>query len=182
MQASIGMIELSSISCGFEVSDSMVKMSGITLVEAHPVCPGKFIILVTGSLSDIHSSMDIGIDLAGEFLVDTLLIPNVHRDVIRAVRGITDVKEINALGSVETITVATCVTAADAAGKRADVKLIDVRLAMGIGGKSYFTLTGKVEAVRAAVNAACKAVEGDGIIVHKCVIPNFHADLKEIVL
>ncbi|MBA3052218.1 MAG: BMC domain-containing protein [Candidatus Omnitrophota bacterium] len=182
MEAAIGLVELCSISSGFEVADAMLKMSGVELVEAHPVCPGKFIILVTGTLSDVASSMDKGIDMAGEFLVDTLTIPNVHTEVIRAIRGITDVSEIESLGSVETMSVAACIVAADAARKTADVSLIEIRIAMGIGGKSYFTLTGEVGAVKTAVNAACKAVAGDGIIVHKMVIPQVHPDMKKVVL
>ena len=90
MKVSIGLIELSSIASGFEVTDSMVKMSGVELVEAHPVCPGKFIVLVDGLLSDVQSSIDRGIDVAGEFLIDSLIIPNVHGDVVRAIRGIDD--------------------------------------------------------------------------------------------
>ncbi len=182
MKVSIGLIELSSVAAGFEVTDGMIKMSGVELVEAHPVCPGKFIVLVDGLLSDVQSSIDRGIDLAGEFLIDTLIIPNVHEEVIKAIRGITDVSDIEALGSVETMTVATCIVAADAARKKAEVRLIDVRLAMGLGGKSYFTLTGEVGAVRTAVNAACNAVKGDGIIVHKTVIPKVHKDMLKVVL
>jgi microcompartment protein CcmL/EutN len=182
MEAAIGLIEMCSIAGGFEVTDAMLKMSGVELVEAHPVCPGKFIILITGALSDVESSMDKGIDSAGEFLVDTLTIPNVHEEVIRAVRGITEVREIESLGSVETMSVAACIIAADAARKQADVNLIEIRIAMGIGGKSYFTLTGEVGAVKTAVNAACKAVSGDGIVVHKTVIPYAHPDMKKVVL
>ncbi|MFH1957392.1 MAG: BMC domain-containing protein [bacterium] len=182
MKVSIGLIELSSVAAGFEVTDGMIKMSGVELVEAHPVCPGKFIVLVDGLLSDVQSSIDRGIDIAGEFLIDTLIIPNVHKEVISAIRGITDVSDLEALGSVETMTVATCIVAADAARKKADVRLIDVRLAMGLGGKSYFTLTGEVGAVKTAVNAACQAVKGDGIIVHKMVIPKVHKDLLKVVL
>jgi len=182
MEAAVGLIELCSVASGFETADAMIKMSGVDLVEAHPVCPGKFIILVTGSLSDVESAMDKGVDIAGEFLVDTLTIPNIHGDVIRAVMGISNVDEIDSLGSVETTTVAACVVAADAARKRADVKLVEVRLAMGIGGKSFFTLTGEVGAVKTAVNAACKAASGEGIVIYKMVIPHIHPDLKKAVL
>ncbi|MCD6423218.1 MAG: BMC domain-containing protein [Elusimicrobia bacterium] len=182
MKPAIGLIEVCSVANGFEVTDSMVKVAGVELVEAHPVCPGKFIVLVTGRLSDVQSSVDKGIDKAGEFLIDTLIIPNIHDDVVRAIRGITDVDFVEALGSIETMTVATCIVASDAARKRADVKLIEVRLAMGLGGKSYFTLTGEVGAVRTAVNAGCKAVQGFGIVVHKMVIPKVHKSLENVVL
>jgi len=182
VKVSIGLIELSSVAAGFEVTDGMMKMSGVELIEAHPVCPGKFIVLVDGILSDVQSSIDRGIDIAGEFLIDTLIIPNVHKEVIRAMRGITDVSDIEAFGSVETMSVATCIVAVDAARKKADVRLIDVRLAMGLGGKSYFTLTGEPGAVRTAVNAACNAVKGDGIIVHKTVIPKVHKDMLKVAL
>ncbi|MCD6413099.1 MAG: BMC domain-containing protein [Elusimicrobia bacterium] len=182
MRAAIGLIEVSSVANGFEVTDSMIKMAGVELVEAHPVCPGKFIVLVTGLLSDVQSSIDKGIDIAGKFLVDMLVIPNIHPEVVKAIRGVTEVKDIEALGSVETMTVATCIVAADAARKRADVRLIEVRLAMGLGGKSFFTATGEVGAVRTAVNAAVKSVEGLGIIINKIVIPKVHKDLYRALM
>ncbi len=66
--------------------------------------------------------------------------------------------------------VAAQIEAADAAVKSANVKLIEVRLAMALGGKAFFTCTGEVAAVTAAVDAGAKVVSERGLLVNKVVI------------
>jgi len=48
--------------------------------------------------------------------------------------------------------------------------LIEVRLAMALGGKAFFTCTGEVAAVTAAVDAGAKVVSERGLLVNKVVI------------
>jgi hypothetical protein len=55
---------------------------------------------------------------------------------------------------VETTTVCAAIAAADAAVKVADVVLRDARLAVGIGGKAFFTMTGALTSIEAAADAA----------------------------
>ena len=50
--------------------------------------------------------------------------------------------------------------AADAALKATDVVLRDVRLAVGIGGNAFFTLSGPLDAIEGAVDGAVGAIEG----------------------
>jgi len=66
---------------------------------------------------------------------------------------------VGALGIVETTTVAATILAADAAAKAALVRLIEMQLARGIGGKAYFIVTGTLAEVEAAVEAALGAVD-----------------------
>src|SRR3989339_1308144 len=132
MEAAIGLIELTSSTKGFETCDAMLKAAGVELVEAHPVCPGKYFILITGPLASVEESVGKGIEIAGDYLVDRLLIPNVHPGVVPAIRATSQVEKLEALGSLETFSVATCITAADAAAKSASVELIEIRLAMAL--------------------------------------------------
>ncbi len=67
--------------------------------------------------------------------------------------------------------------AADAAAKAADVQLIEIRLAMALGGKAFVTLTGNVSAVQTAVDAGASLVSEKGLLVHKVVIPRPHENL-----
>ena len=92
------------------------------------------------------------------------------------------ITDIEALGIIETFSVASCIIAADAAAKKANIKLIDIRLANALGGKAYVTLTGEVGAVRSAVNAGCNTIKEDGILLRRVVIPNPHEDLAKSVL
>ncbi len=183
MKNAIGLIELNSIAKGFEITDALLKTAESRLVEAHSVCPGKFIVLITGTTADVQSSLQSGLDIAADAFIDKLMIPNIHQDLVSALRGITAVSELEALGIIETFSAASAIIAADAAAKKAMVKLIDIRLANALGGKAYLTLTGEVGAVRSAVNAGSNAVKvAEGILIRRIVIPRPHKDLRKSVL
>lgn len=79
---------------------------------------------------------------------------------------------MEALGMIETRGLVACIEAADAAVKAADVKLIEIRLAMALGGKGFVTMTGTVASVETAVNVGAMAVSKKGLLVDKVVIPN----------
>ena len=57
------------------------------------------------------------------------------------------------------------------------MRLIEVRLAMAMGGKAFVTMTGSVAAVDAAVAAAAAAVGRRGLLVEKVVIPQPRPEL-----
>ena len=67
-----------------------------------------------------------------------------------AIGGVTDVNAREAVGVVETFSVATCIEAADFAVKAAGVTLIRLHMAYGIGGKCYFVMSGDVADVETA--------------------------------
>jgi microcompartment protein CcmL/EutN len=58
------------------------------------------------------------------------------------------------------------------------VQLINVHLAMAIGGKGFVVLTGEVGAVESAVEAGAAVIEKKGLLVEKVVIPS---PRKEII-
>ena len=165
----IGMIELNSIARGIEVCDAMVKAAHVELLKSSTVCPGKYIVLISGETGDVRASMEQGENTAGECLVNKLLIPNVHKSVISAISLCTEVKERGAIGVLEFYSVASAITAADIAAKAAQITLIEVRIGYAIGGKGFVTMTGDVGSVRAAVEAASKDAE---LLVGTTVIPH----------
>jgi microcompartment protein CcmL/EutN len=182
MHNAIGLIELSSVAKGFEVTDALIKAAQSELVEAHSVCPGKFIVLITGTTADVESSIARGLEVAEDTFIDKLVIPNIHEQLIPAIRGTSDVSDIDSLGIIETFSAASSIIAADASAKKAEVRLIDVRLANALGGKAYVTMTGDVGSVRSAVNAGCSAIKGEGILIRRVVIPQPHRDLLKSIL
>jgi microcompartment protein CcmL/EutN len=62
------------------------------------------------------------------------------------------------------------IEAADAAVKAAKVNLLAIRLAMALGGKAFFSITGEVSAVRAGVEAGSAVVIEKGLLVNRVVI------------
>jgi len=179
---SIGLLEFNSIAKGIEASDAMVKAAPVTLVTSHTVCPGKFIVLVSGDVASVESAVAAGEGVASGFLVDRFLIPNVHSDVFPAITATTKIEILDALGVIETFSVASTILAADAAAKAATVRLIEVRLANGIGGKSFVTMTGTVADVRAAVDAGVEITRNSGLLVSSVVIPQPHPDLRSFTV
>ena len=79
----------------------------------------------------------------------------------------------------ETTTVAASILAADLAVKTAAVDLIDMRIANGLGGKSFFTLTGEVSDVRSSVAAGATLAQERGHLTREVVIPRPHPELGQ---
>lgn len=168
MAKAIGMVELSSIARGIETCDFMVKAARVELIRSSTVCPGKYMVIIAGETGDVKASMAEGMRQGGEYVVDSLLLPNVHPQLIPAISMTTQVPQGGAIGALEFYSVASAIVAADVAAKAANVTLIEVRIGYAIGGKGYVTLTGDVGAVRAAVAAAAENAE---LLVGTTVIP-----------
>ena len=175
----IGLLELCSVARGVEVADAILWESDIELLFATFVQPGKYVMLFTGSVQDLRSALRRGAELAGGDLVDQLLIPQVHPQVEVALRRRDGHIEgtIDAVGVVETTTVASAIRAADIALKQATVDLMELRIANGLGGKSYLSITGEVSDVRSSVAAGAAFAEGEGRLARQVVIPRPHPDL-----
>jgi microcompartment protein CcmL/EutN len=177
MKTSIGLIELSSIAAGFAVTDAMLKASDVELVLARTICSGKYMVMVRGDVAACQSAVEAGVHTGSFSVVDTFLIPNVHEDIFPAMSGFGTQEPLQALGVIEAFSVASLIEGADAMAKSAAVRLVEVRLAMALGGKAFASVTGDVSAVQAAVEAGAQSVAKKGLLVNKIVIANPRPEL-----
>jgi microcompartment protein CcmL/EutN len=177
MGPALAVIELSSIARGHRVADAMLKRAPVRLMRAEPVSPGKFLVLVEGDVAAVDESFRVGADVAGDRAVDKLFLPHAHTAVWRALADeVNAAGGVESLGVVETTTVVATVLAADAAVKAAKVRITEMQLARGIGGKAFFTVTGELGEVEAAIDAAVGVL--DAALVHTTeIIAAPHADL-----
>jgi microcompartment protein CcmL/EutN len=108
-------------------------------------------------------------------------LPQVHPEVVTSIAGgrVPDVND--ALGIVETTTVAAAIHAADAGIKGATVRLVEVRLADGLGGKGIVLFSGLVADVEAAVEIGVGVLERPEHLVRQVVIPKLHPEMWENV-
>ncbi|MFH0946132.1 MAG: BMC domain-containing protein [Planctomycetota bacterium] len=180
-EPTIGLLEFSSIARGIEVADQVLKQADVRVLFARPVSPGKYVLLFTGSVDAVTSSLRVGAEWGAQVLVDRLLLPAVDEAVLRALERPVVVPPLDAVGVIETFTVASTLLAADAAVKAAEVKLIEIKLARGIGGKSYVTLTGEVSDVESAVGAGGRLAEEGGRLLETVVIPRPHDELRDLL-
>lgn len=132
--------------------------------------------MVGGDVAAAQQAMRCGVEKGGAQVVDEFLLSNIHPDVLLAIGGVTDVNAREAVGVVETFSVATCIEAADFAVKAAGVTLIRLHMAYGIGGKCYFVMSGDVADVETAKKAASQVAADKGALVYSMVVPNPHPD------
>ncbi|RLB76259.1 MAG: propanediol utilization protein [Deltaproteobacteria bacterium] len=175
----IGLIELSSIAAGMQSADMMLKTSAIELILSRTICSGKYMVLVGGDVASIQAAVDVVNEDLEEAIIDTFVIPSVHPDIFPALNGTNPPPDLEALGIIESFSVASLIEGADAACKSADVTLIEIRLAMALGGKAFCTLTGDVAAVTSAVEAGAEIIGEKGMLVNKVVIPNARPELLD---
>ena len=160
MAKALGMVEISTVSSGFAAADQMAKAADVELLQAEVTCPGKFVILIAGEISAVKASVDVAAKNYADKVIDTFVLGNPHESIFPAIYGTAETDKIDALGILETYDVAALIVAADFAAKTAIVELLEIRLAKGMCGKSYMTLTGSVSAVTAAIEKA-KAEAGE---------------------
>jgi microcompartment protein CcmL/EutN len=174
----LGLIELTSVAAGFQAADAMLKAADVEIVLSRSICSGKYMVLVAGDVAAVDAAVQAGSGAGSGCVIDSFVIPNVHGSVFPALGGSVSVNSLEALGIIEAFSVASLLEAADAAAKAANVQLIEIRLAMALGGKAFVTLSGEVSAVQAAVDAGAALVASKGLLVNKVVIP---APRKELL-
>jgi microcompartment protein CcmL/EutN len=176
---SIGLIEVGSVARGVEVADAVLWEASVQMLFSCPVQPGKYVLLFHGTVQAVASALRRGVELAGPDLLDQLYIQQVHPQVeggLRRRAGKID-GALDAIGVIETTTVAAAILAADLALKTATVDLVDLRIANGLDGRSFLTLTGGVADVRSSVGAGARLAEERGSLARQVVIPRPHPDL-----
>ena len=157
----------------------MVKVAPLDAIYAGTVHPGNYLVLVSGDTASVDEAVRVGRSADG--LTDMVFLPDIHPTVIGAVTGnaLAATMGDEALGIVETTTVAAAIDAADAGVKAAEVDLGAIRLADGLGGKGYVLFSGVVAEVEAALDAAAARAEGHGTLVRSDLIAQLHGELAD---
>lgn len=174
----LGLVEVQSIARGITVADAMVKRAQVTLLLNRPVSPGKHLSLCSGEVGDVQEAMAAALERAGSSLCDKLLLTQVHDEVLDVLRRPAkgELSEDEALGILETFSAASTLLGADAACKAAEVRLHELRLCDGLGGKGFTILVGTQDNVEAAL-AAAEQILSPGLLLTTELIPRPHPDL-----
>jgi microcompartment protein CcmL/EutN len=174
----LGLVELSSIALGIVAGDAMAKRAPVSTLHAGTVHPGKYLVLVSGDVAAVDEALAAGRLAAGGALLGELFLPAVDPAVVEALRGARRGSDGEALGIVETRTVASTLQAADAGVKGAAVELLEVRLADGLGGKAFALFGGQVTDVEAAVEQAIAVLASPAEVVAHAVIAQLHPEMR----
>jgi microcompartment protein CcmL/EutN len=178
IEPALGLLELDAIPAGIAAGDAMAKRAPIEVLRAGTVHPGRYLVLVGGSVADVEEALAAGREAGAGSLRDTVFLPNVHPGVVAGMRGARPNAESEALGIIETQTVAAILEAADAGLKAARVQLLELRLADDLGGKGYLLFDGPVAEVEAAVEAGTgRIADAPGMTWR--IVAQLHAEMAE---
>ena len=160
----LGVLEVGTIAKGIVVADAALKRSPALLVHSRAISGGKHLVVLEGGVAEVEEAMAAGKLAAGTLLVDHVELPAADDQVwpmLGAPISPPDWSldpDAEAVAIIETKTVAAAIAAADAAVKVAHVTVQDVRFAVDLAGKAFFTLTGTLDAIEAAADAANQAI------------------------
>jgi microcompartment protein CcmL/EutN len=181
IEPALALLDFSSVATGIQAADAMVKRARIDTIRAGTVQPGRYLVMIGGTVADVEESLSAGREVGGNSVLDYVFLPNVHPAVVEAIGGGRLPDRTDALGVVETTTVAAAILAADAGIKAADVRLVELRLADGLGGKGIVLYSGLVADVEVAVEIGVGVLRRPELVVRQVVIAQLHPEMWEAV-
>lgn len=179
MQPAILLFEFDSVAIGILAGDAMAKRAELVSLHTGSVQPGKYLVLAGGQVGQVEEARAAGRDRGKRALIGEIYLPEVHPEVVEAITGARRPGVGAALGVVETQTVAAVIGAADAGIKAAEVGIVQIRLADGLGGKGYVLFSGEVHSVQAAVDQGVASLDSAELLVARVVIPQIHPEMLD---
>jgi len=155
---SLALLEFASITRGVLAVDRMLKSAPIDLLSCGTVHPGRYLILVGGTVASTDTAHREGI--ATGATSDAVFLPDPHPQLHEAIGGETAPPDTEAdLLALETATSPELLRQVDRLLKAFPLTLTELRLADDLGGRAIALLQGEL----ADVQQAGREVEEAGI-------------------
>ncbi len=177
----IALLEFKTIASGVLASDLMLKRSPIALFRCGTIHPGRFLVLVGGSVASTQEAYAAGM-LLGETedsLNDSVFLGDVHPFLHDAVLGARRKLVGDALAVVETRSSPALLAAVDAAVKSTPVMLAEIRLGDDLGGHALALMSGDLPNVETALEI-CADRAGDQLLT-RTLLPRLDAGLRSLL-
>ena len=179
--AALALLEFDTISGGILASDLMVKRAPIALLRCGTIHPGRFLILIGGSVSSTEEAYVVGVEL-GETegsLRGCVFLGDIHPSLHDAVLGTRRDLAGDALAVIETRTSPALLAAVDAAVKSTPVVLSEVRLADDLGGNALALMSGDLTDAETALGI-CTERAGDHLLA-RTLLPWLDPTLRQLL-
>jgi len=177
----LALLEFENVAAGILASDVMVKRAPIALLRCGTIHPGRFLILVGGSVASTEEAFGVGVRL-GETdgtLSGSVFLGDVHPALHDAVLGMRQAMHGDALVVIETRSSPALLAAVDAAVKSTPVVLSEVRLGDDLGGHALALMSGDLTDVETALGI-CTDRAGDQLLA-RTLMPRLDCDLRSLL-
>lgn len=178
IEPALALLDFNSIAAGIQAADAMIKRAQVDVIKAGTVQPGRYLVLLGGPVGEVEESLTAGREAGERTLLDDVFLPHVHPDVVDAIGGMRAPDRADSVGIIETATVPAAIKAADAGVKAAMVRLLEIRMADGLGGKGIVLFSGVIADVETALETGLNVLK-PGLIVHHTIIPQLHPAMWE---
>ena len=177
----LALLEFETIATGILASDRMVKKAPIALLRCGTIHPGRFLILVGGSVASTEEAFMVGVQLGKteRTLGGSVFLGDVHPSLHDAVLGMRQALTGDALAVVETRSSPALLAAVDAAVKSTPVVLSEVRLADDLGGHALALMSGDLTDAETALTI-CADRAGDQLLAQS-LLPRLDPDLRRLL-
>jgi microcompartment protein CcmL/EutN len=179
--AALALLEFESVAAGIGAADVMVKRAPIALLRCGTVHPGRYLVLVGGSVASTEEAYRTGVDRgeADRSLRDAVLLADVHPALHDAVLGARTGLAGDALAVLETTASPALLTAVDAAVKGTPVTIGEVRLGDDLGGRAVALLSGDLTTATTALEI-CVQRAGNQVLT-TALLPRLDANLRQVL-
>ena len=159
----------------------MVKRAPIALLRCGTVHPGRFLILIGGSVSSTEEAFGVGVELGKteRSLRGCVFLGDVHPTLHDAVLGTRRDLAGDALAVIETRSSPALLAAVDAAVKSTPVVLCEVRLADDLGGHALALMSGDLTDTETALGI-CTDRAGDQLLT-RTLLPWLDPNLRRLL-
>jgi microcompartment protein CcmL/EutN len=177
----LALLEFESVASGVLASDLMVKRAPIALLRCGTIHPGRFLVLVGGSVASTEEAFVVGVQLGDTegTLRGSVFLGDVHPTLHDAVLGERLDLSGDALAVVETRSSPALLAAVDAAVKSTPVVLCEVRLGDDLGGHALALMSGDLTDAETALGI-CTDRAGDQLLA-KTLLPRLDPDLCRLL-
>ena len=177
----IALLEFESVAAGILASDYMVKRSPIALLRCGTIHPGRYLVLVGGSVASTEEAFAAGLQVGESHgaLSGSIFLGDVHPYVHDAVLGERKAAAGDSLAVVETRSSPALLGAVDAAVKSTPVVLSEIRLGDDLGGHAIALMSGTLFDTETALDI-CVERAGDQLLA-RTLLPRLDSDLRSVL-
>ncbi|MDJ0655741.1 MAG: BMC domain-containing protein [Xanthomonadales bacterium] len=177
----LALLEFENIAAGIQASDLMIKRAPIALLRCGSIHPGRFLILVGGSVASTEEAHSIGVKQGNvqHCLTGEIFLGDVHPHLHDAVLGTRREASGDALAVFETRSSPALLAAVDAAIKSTAVILCEIRLGDDLGGHALALMSGDLTDAETAL-AVCAERAGNQVRA-QALLPRLDTDLREVL-
>jgi microcompartment protein CcmL/EutN len=158
----LSLLLVDEVPAGLYVLDVLAKEAEVSVLRAGTIQNGAWLVLFGGEVGPVTRSHARALAAGGAHVKDEALLPHAEPRIAPAVLGggVRWPAPGDTLGVLQAPTPPVLFAAVDAALKGAQVELVELRLADGLGGKATASLWGETHDVQAAVDLARGVFEG----------------------